>query len=191
MLRTCCWSAQSNPTNAAISVFCFITLVLHGPRAENRPAGNAQNPYSRVLEGHHLRIRPVSRADRVRKSPPTVDAVGWLIRNAIPPVFHKGNSFQKKKKKESKKKKKPVENAAAVEIPSGWPAAVFVENGFPPLLGKASLSFGFPTFPTGPTARHYTPRKRFLENYKGWLRDQEKRREASALAQTGWCWSSE
>ena len=47
------------------------------------------------LKGQHLSIRSTSRADRARKSPLTVEAVGWTIRNATRPVFHKGNSFTK------------------------------------------------------------------------------------------------
>jgi hypothetical protein len=66
------------------------------------PAESFHNPYSQVLEGHHLSIRSTPRADRARKSPSTVETVGWLIRNATRPVFHKGNSLQKKK--EPKKK---------------------------------------------------------------------------------------
>jgi len=69
------------------------------------PEGSAHNPYSGVLEGHHLSICPAPRADRARKSPLTVDTVGWLIRNATQPVFHKGNSSQKEKEKRTKKEK--------------------------------------------------------------------------------------
>jgi len=88
------------------------------PRSKNKPAGSVRNPYSRVLEGHHLSVRSTSRADRARKSPSTVDAVGWPIRSATQPVFHKGNPFKKEKEKRTKKEKekRPVENAAAMEI---------------------------------------------------------------------------
>src|SRR5688572_9943083 len=81
---------------------------------------SAHNPYSRVLEGHHLSIRRSSlRADRVRKSPQTVEAVGWLIRNAIRPGFPRGKLIPKEKEKEPKRKRKPVETAAAMEIDKG------------------------------------------------------------------------
>src|SRR5215471_8435072 len=72
------------------------------------------NPYSQVLAGHHLSIRSTPRADRARKSPLTVEPVGWLIRNATRPVFHKGKLVTKRKK--NLKRKRPVENAAAVKI---------------------------------------------------------------------------
>src|SRR5215471_9719046 len=73
------------------------------------------NPYSQVLEGQHLSIRSTPRADRARKSPLTVEPVGWLIRNATRPVFpQRGNSLQKEKR--TKKEKGPVENAAAMKI---------------------------------------------------------------------------
>ena len=81
---------------------------------KNLPEGSAHNPYSRVLEGQHLSICPAPRADRVRKSPSTVDTVGWPIRNATQPVFHKGNSLQKEKR--TKKEKGLWKNAAAMEI---------------------------------------------------------------------------
>jgi hypothetical protein len=44
--------------------------------------------------------------------------VGWLIRSATQPVFHKGNSLQKEKEKRTKKEKEKglMENAAAMEI---------------------------------------------------------------------------
>jgi len=85
------------------------------------PAGSAHNPYSRVLEGHHLSIRSTSRADRARKSPSTVEPVGWLIRNATRPVFYKENSLLKEKRTKKENTKRPVENAAAIDIrkPSG------------------------------------------------------------------------
>src|SRR5438067_678951 len=67
------------------------------PRLRTLPAGSAHNPYSGVLEGHHLSICPAPRADRVRKSPSTVDTVGWLIRNPTRPVFPEGNSLPKEK----------------------------------------------------------------------------------------------
>ncbi len=60
------------------------------PRCKTIPAGSAHNPYSRVLEGHHLSIRSTSRTDRVRKSPPTVATVGWPIRNATRSGFPQG-----------------------------------------------------------------------------------------------------
>src|SRR4029450_11506345 len=81
------------------------------PCLKTIPAGSVRNPYSRVLEGHHLSIRPASRPDRARKSPPTVESVGWLIRNATRRVFHKGNPLQKEKR--NKTEKRPVENDAA------------------------------------------------------------------------------
>jgi len=40
--------------------------------------------------------------------------VGWPIRNATQPVFHKGNSLQKEKR--TKKEKGLWKNAAAMEI---------------------------------------------------------------------------
>src|SRR5437879_6027071 len=73
------------------------------PRLRTLPAGSAHNPYSGVLEGHHLSICPAPRADRVRKSPSTVDTVGWLIRNPTRPVFPEGNSLQKEKEPKRKK----------------------------------------------------------------------------------------
>src|SRR5215470_7935118 len=76
----------------------------------------AHNPYSRVLEGHHLSICPTARADRARKSLLTVDAVRVAIRNATRPVFHKENSSKKRKKNQKRKTKRPVENVAAMEI---------------------------------------------------------------------------
>src|SRR5437667_11597766 len=80
-----------------------------------------RNPYSQVLEGHHLSIRSTSRADRARKSPSTVEPVGWLIPNATRPVFHKENSLLKEKRTKKENTKRPVENAAAIDIrkPSG------------------------------------------------------------------------
>src|SRR5439155_17657611 len=91
------------------------------PRLQTIPAGSARNPYSQVLEGHHLSIRSTSRADRARKTPSTVEPVGWLIPNATRPVFHKENSLLKEKRTKKENTKRPVENAAAIDIrkPSG------------------------------------------------------------------------
>jgi len=57
----------------------------------------------------------------LRKSPSTVEPVGWLIRNAIRPVFYKENSLLKEKRTKKENTKRPVENAAAIDIrkPSG------------------------------------------------------------------------
>jgi hypothetical protein len=89
------------------------------PKGQTLPKESAHNPYSRVLEGHHLSIRRSSlRADRVRKSPETVEAVGWLIRNAIRPGFPQGELTQKEKRTK-KEKGKPVETGAAMEIDKG------------------------------------------------------------------------
>jgi hypothetical protein len=74
-------------------IFRFQFLLLHGSQCL-KPSRQrvAHNPYSRVLEGHHLSIRPAPRADRARKSPLIVESIGVAIRNATRPVFHKGNS---------------------------------------------------------------------------------------------------
>jgi hypothetical protein len=59
-----------------------------------------------------------SRTDRVRKSPPTVEAVGWPIRNTTWPVFHKGKLIDKEKEKRTKKEKE-----RPVEMPRLWKSA--------------------------------------------------------------------
>src|SRR6266850_1059155 len=113
-------------------------------RWQTLPAGSAHNPYSGVLEGHHLSICPAPRADRVRKSPPTVDTVGWLIRNPTRPVFPEGNSLQKEK--EAKRKKacgncrnygNPLKNARIPTV--AW-------------ISRAKNVLGLSTVTTGPAA---------------------------------------
>ncbi len=84
--------------------FRYLHISPSFPRFKTIPAGSAHNPYSRVLEGHHLSIRSTSRTDRVRKSPLTVDSVGWLIRNATQPVFHKGLAKKRKTNQKTKQK---------------------------------------------------------------------------------------
>jgi hypothetical protein len=124
------------------------------PWLKTIPAGSAHNPYSRVLEGHHLSIRSASRADRVRKSPSTVNPVGWTIRNATRPVFHKGNSSKKEKEKRTKKEK---ENGLW-KMPQLWKSAnqsVAFGNLFlmriPTAAWKSlAKALGFSTFTTGP-----------------------------------------
>src|SRR5439155_14910531 len=66
------------------------------------PAESVHNPYSRVLEGHHLSVRWTLRPDRARKSPSTVETVEWHVRNAIRPVFPEGNCYKKKKNQKEK-----------------------------------------------------------------------------------------
>src|SRR5207302_3524930 len=130
------------------------------------PAGSAHNPYSGVLEGHHLSICPASRADRVRKSPPTVDTVGWLIRNPTRPVFPEGNSLQKEK--EPKRKKacgncrnygNPLKNARLPTV--AW-------------ISRAKTVLGLSTVTTGPAAVLHMTDISLVKNYKGWLRHQSK-----------------
>jgi hypothetical protein len=138
------------------------------------PAGSAHNPYSRVLEGHHLSIRSTSRTDRARKSPLTVDAVGWTIRNATRPVFHKGNSSKKEKEKRTKKEK---ENSLW-KMPQLWKSAkqsvafgAFLLMRIPTTAWKSlEKARGFSTFTTGPTTIHQYGTNFHLKNYKGWMR---------------------
>jgi len=138
------------------------------------PAGRVHTPYSRVLEGHHLSIRATSRADRARKSPSTVDPVGWLIRNATRPVFHKGNSFKKEKEKRTKKEK---ENGLW-KMPQLWESAVqsvacgdFFLMRIPTAAWKSlAKALGFSTFTTGPTTIHQYGTNFHLKNYQGWPR---------------------
>jgi hypothetical protein len=136
------------------------------------PAGSAHNPYSRVLEGHHLSIRSTSRTDRARKSPLTVDAIGWLIRNATRPVFHKGNSSKKEKRT-----KKEKENGLW-KMPQLWKSATpsvafgaFLRMRIPTAAWKSlEKTRGFSTFTTGPTTINQYGTNFHLKNYKGWLR---------------------
>jgi hypothetical protein len=139
------------------------------------PAGSVRNPYSRVLEGHHLSIRPASRPDRARKSPPTVESVGWLIRNATRRVFHKGNPLQKEKR--TKKEKRPVENAAAMEIrdENGSLRQLLLDADSHSCLEKPrKRRSAFPHLPQGPVTIHSYEENFHLENYKGWLRQVRK-----------------
>jgi len=122
------------------------------------PAGSAHNPYSRVLEGHHLSICPASRADRARKSPSTVYTVGWLIRNAIRPVFHKGNSSKKEKEKRTKKEKEK----GLWKMPQLWKSAkqsvacgsFFLMRITTAAWKSLAKALGFSTFTTGPATIH-------------------------------------
>src|SRR5262252_1119657 len=81
------------------------------------PAKSCHNPYSQVLEGHHLSICPALRADRVRKSGLTVDPVGLSIRNASRPGFPQGKLI--KKKKTNQKRKTMWKLPQSVEINKG------------------------------------------------------------------------
>ncbi|HJZ63826.1 MAG TPA: hypothetical protein VKD70_05875 [Candidatus Acidoferrum sp.] len=153
------------------------------------PAGSVRNPYSRVLEGHHLSIRPASRPDRARKSPPTVESVGWLIRNATRPVFHKGNPLQKEKRTKKEKQKRPVENAAATEIreENGGLRQLFLDADSHSCLEKPrKRRSAFPHLPQGPVTIHSYDENFHLENYKGWLRHQLKVAKPPKAPQTGW-----
>jgi hypothetical protein len=96
-----------------------------------------------------------------------------LIRNATPPVFHKGNSFQKEKEKRTKKEKENL-----WKMPHPWKSASligglrrhFLDADSHRCLEKPRSTLGFPTFPTGPTTIHnITIQKSFLKNYKGGL----------------------
>jgi hypothetical protein len=117
------------------------------------PAESAHNPYSRVLEGHHLSIRPAPRADRARKSPSIVEPIGVAIRNATRTVFHKGNSSKKEKRT-----KKEKENGLR-KMPQLWKSAkesvafgTFFLMRIPTAAWKSlAKTLGFPTFTTGPT----------------------------------------
>jgi hypothetical protein len=117
-------------------------------------AGSAHKPYSRVLEGHHLSICPASRADRVRKSPSTVNPVGWLIRNATQPVFHKGNWFKKEKRTKKEKenglwKMPQLRKSAKQSVACGG----FLLMRIPTAAWKSlAQALGFSTFTTGPAA---------------------------------------
>jgi len=104
-----------------------------------------------VLEGHHLSIRPTLRTDRARKSPATVDTVGWLIRNAIRPAFPEGNSLTKRKR--TKKKKKRL-----WKLPQLWKSTKEALGNFFLMISTAAWKSlrknrsGFPTVTTGPAA---------------------------------------
>src|SRR5262249_20875255 len=132
----------------------------------------AHNPYSQVLEGHHLSIRSAPRVDRARKSPLTVDAVGAAIRNATRPVFHKGNSSTKEKEK------------GLWKMPQLWKSATnsvafggFLLMRIPTAAWKSLRAKGAPAFPHLPQARLLLCNIRMqniqVRNYKGWPSDQE------------------
>ena len=108
------------------------------------PAESARNPYSRVLEGQHLSIRSALGSDRVRKSPSTVEAVGWPVRNATWPVVPEGNSLQKEKEPKTKKAcgncrnyGNPLKNARIPTV--AW-------------ISRAKNALGLSTVTTGPAA---------------------------------------
>jgi len=100
--------------------------------------------------------------------------VGWLIRNATRPVFHKGNSFKKEKEKRTKKEK---ENGLW-KMPQLWKSAKpsvafgsFFLMRIPTAAWKSlAKALGFSTFTTGPATIHQHETNFHLKNYKGWLR---------------------
>jgi len=107
-------------------------------------------------------------ADRVRKSPLTVDAVGWTIRNATWPVFPEGKLLKTKRPKTKKAcgKCRIRGNPQKTRIPTRC-----LEK--PRKNGSA-----FPHFPQA--RRLEQPKNQMhLNTYKGWTRHQEKYREAS------------
>jgi hypothetical protein len=179
---------QSNKCGNFDILFRHLQISPTSPCLKTVPAGSAHKPYSRVLEGQHLSICPASRADRVRKSPATVCTVGWLVRNATQPVFHKGNSLQKEKRTK-KEKQRPVENATAVEIGTiiGGLRHRFSEADSHRCLEKPRLTLGFPTLPTGPTAipKPHDFQNPSLRTIRGGCAI-KKSREATKIAQTGW-----
>ena len=148
------------------SVSTFLQTSPWLPWFKTIPAGSAHNPYSRVLEGHHLSIRPASRAHRARKSPGIVDPIGWLIRNAMRPVSHKGNSS--KKEKEPKKKKK---TACGKCRSYGNPQKQSVAFGSFFLMRIPTAAWksleGFSTFTTGPTTIINKERTSSLKTIRG------------------------
>jgi hypothetical protein len=134
------------------------------------PAESAHNPYSRVLEGHHLSIRPAPRADRARKSPSIVEPIGEPIRNATRTVFHNGNSS--KKEKRTKKEKQN----GLWKMPQLWKSpkqsvafGTFFLMRIPTAAWKSlAKTLGFPTFTTGPTtADHYGNHLHYLNTIRG------------------------
>jgi hypothetical protein len=129
----------------------------------------AHNPYSRVLEGHHLSIRRAPRADRVRKSPSIVDPIGAAIRNATRPVFHKGNSLAKEKRTKKENglwKMTQLWKCATELVAFGGFSLMRIPTAAWKSLAKNAL--GFPTFTTGPTTINiHEIKKSHLKNYKG------------------------
>jgi len=102
--------------------------------------------------------------------------VGWTIRSATRPVFHKGNSSTKEKEKRTKKEK---ENGLW-KMPQRWksakPSVAFGAFLLMPISTTAWKSLekarGFSTFTTGPTTIHRYGTNFHLKNYKGWARHQ-------------------
>jgi len=97
--------------------------------------------------------------------------VGWPIRNATQPVFHKGNSLQKEKrtKKEKGRWKMPqLWKSANKSVAFGSFFLMRIPTAAWKSLAKA---LGFPTFTTGPTAAmQFNDQDLHIKNYKGWLR---------------------
>src|SRR5262245_52897395 len=157
-------------------IFRFQFLLLHGSQCL-KPSRQrvAHNPYSRVLEGHHLSIRPAPRTDRARKSPLIVESIGVAIRNATRPVFHKGNSSTKEKRT-----KKEKENGLW-KMPQLWKSAKesvafgsFSLMRIPTAAWKSlAKALGFSTFTTGRATVNQHGTNFHLRHYKGWPSDQE------------------
>jgi hypothetical protein len=81
-----------------------------------------------------------------------------------------------------------VENAAAMEIrtETGCLRQLFLDADSHSCLEKPrKRRSAFPHFPQGPVTIHSYEENFHLENYKGWLSDQEIYREASADREAG------
>jgi hypothetical protein len=106
-----------------------------------------------------------------------VNPVGWTIRNATRPVFHKGNSSKKEKEKSTKKEK---ENGLW-KMPQLWKSAkqsvafgAFFLMRIPTAAWKSlEKTRGFSTFTTGPATINQYGTKFHFKNYKGWTRPKE------------------
>ena len=114
-------------------------------------------------------------ADRVRKSPLTVDAVGWTIRNATWPVFPEGKLLKTKRPKTKKAcgKCRIRGNPQKTRIPTRC-----LEK--PRKNGSA-----FPHFPQA--RRLEQPKNQMhLNTYKGWTRHKEEAAKPPLMERTGW-----
>jgi hypothetical protein len=162
------------------------------PSFKTIPAGSAHNPYSGVLEGQHLSIRSTPRPDRARKSPSTVDAVGWLIRNATQPVFHEGNSLQKEKRTKKEKenglwKMPQLWKSAKPSVAYGTFLSMRISTAAWKSLEKAR---GFPTFTTGPITIINMEETFILKTIRGGCAIKKIAAPPPLKAQTGWSLTS-